>query len=1048
MRVKELGNKLSLMRSEIWDRGVNLTQDLARFRVNTEVQTLIETTIEEMQSLLDRAGHLVPHRRHVFLVDPRKTLSNILKGSHTLDELNAGWVALAKRLRLANRYFKKYEKEYNLKDGIMPSSPVSTVNGLYDRDSISTKVPKLLPQFRYPRVEPRTEVTEMMMAMTVTTRAMQDLKILAVDKETAMSGEILPIITLDALLLLPWETTETEAMGAMTVEEVAAYKSYPYVALGAPYGTIVPTLEPKFKVDALPEWDGDHDTAVEYFWTVGQLASLKGWMPQALGFWLPTRLKAGSVIQLWFSTLPTSRQDTMRSHYLEYLNVIRDSFLGKRWLLTVNAEFDQQAFRQMGHEDESPQQFIARRIRSIRLLANSDDDGPLEVFLIMRRAPLPWSTILVLENIGSSEELYEKVNEHYEALIESIRRGHTNSITIHDLASNLRKLGFQQSPKRLTANDGAMTIKQVYQILKKHQRPPPKGRYPFSKNDHVTTKMGRAPPSPCKVCGSVNHWDRECPDWNVYLKKQQRGILLRLLCAVGCEDIGVVFIGSAALTLVEALLSVRGEEPKPEEDDQASLMELNTGLMAIETDIIEKEDIPVTPNITTGNTCSPIRASIMEIEDEYWENEARMPKARFGILEPMLDEEELEQRADQEDEPSEIELEEQNPIPSAEPPPRTMEPLVLQKKRNPRPGESALGVSVLSVRGWVGLLGNKLTDLRLDSCADITLVSEEFHASLLNPPVIREGHRMNLAQLTDQGTTIKGYTELKILIESEHGEILQMEAEAYVVRGMSVPIVLWEDFQLSYEIGVSQNVELGIKITFRGTEHIVEAFTIDRFAGLAHLHHIATGLTTHADRVERAKVHRRAKEKRRRRKQANGVKELTVRANTDYRITPHETRVVGLDRHFVEDKDWLVETNFLATADDSFFSVPKTLISARRPCVPVSNLSDRPRIIHWGEVLGMPVDPESHFDKPQSEEELEELKVKTALFSKLLDMRTKNESQQEADMVAGRAKSTRSGDVPRIRMNFGSGVPPSEENAKRVYTFAAAPEKSQVEMDP
>jgi hypothetical protein len=38
--------------------------------------------------------------------------------------------------------------------------------------------------------------------------------------------------------------------------------------------------------------------------------------------------------------------------------------------------------------------------------------------------------------------------------------------------------------------------------------------------------MGKEPPSPCKVCGSAKHWDRECPDWNIYIEKQKRGVLL------------------------------------------------------------------------------------------------------------------------------------------------------------------------------------------------------------------------------------------------------------------------------------------------------------------------------------------------------------------------------------------------------------------------------------------------------------------------------------------------------------------------------------------
>jgi hypothetical protein len=286
---------------------------------------------------------------------------------------------------------------------------------------------------------------------------------------------------------------------------------------------MVPTIEPKFKVESLPTWDGDHSTAIDYFWEVGELASLKGWMPEALGHWLPTRLKKNSEVQLWFSHLPPNRQEEMRSHYMVYLKGIRDKFLGRRWKLTVNAEFDQQTFRQKGHEDESPQRFIGRRIRYIRLLANSDNGGPLEVFLVMKTAPIRWSTILILENIRDSEELYEKVNEHCAALIDSALKDSGEAITMNNLASNLRRLGFQQNSFRSSfrkntnlttveedqpeintelenikspaeveqdAQDGAEAVKQVFQTLKRRQRPPPKGGYPFPKHDEVLTKMG------------------------------------------------------------------------------------------------------------------------------------------------------------------------------------------------------------------------------------------------------------------------------------------------------------------------------------------------------------------------------------------------------------------------------------------------------------------------------------------------------------------------------------------------------------------------------
>jgi hypothetical protein len=350
---------------------------------------------------------------------------------------------------------------------------------------------------------------------------------------------------------------------------------------------LVPTIEPKVKIEALPEWDGDHDTAIDYFWEVSQLANLQGWIPKALGFWLPTRLKKGSQIQLWFSTLPVARQAHMRSHYLTYLQVIKDRYLGKKWQLRMNLKFEQQSFRQTGHEKESPQKFLGRRTQYVRLLTNADDGGPVEVFLIMRKAPIAWSTILVLENIKSTEELYERINDHEEELVEVVSWNPPDALTLQNLPATLRRLGFATNgvtpanrifrranateaeiegqvtsdvePDAPTdqaddsAKDGEITVRQVYAILQKRQCPPPKGGYPYAKNDQVMTKMGKAPPSPCKVCGSVNHWDRECPDWNVYIEKQKRGVLTVTSSSAGDE--ADLLYHSAYLVLLDGRIS-------------------------------------------------------------------------------------------------------------------------------------------------------------------------------------------------------------------------------------------------------------------------------------------------------------------------------------------------------------------------------------------------------------------------------------------------------------------------------------------------------------
>jgi hypothetical protein len=270
----------------------------------------------------------------------------------------------------------------------------------------------------------------------------------------------------------------------------------------------------------------------------------------------------------------------MRNHYLVYLQVIKDRYLGKKWHLKMNVKYEGQKFRQPGHNKESPQAFLGRRVRYTRLLTVSDDGGPEEVYQVMQTAPIAWSTILIPESMKSVEELYDRINEHEEELIDVVLRNSSDVLTSHNLLPTLRRLGFAsnlsssfpfprrekranltevdpegESEKDEVDNDPAAvteeepTIKNVYQTLARRQCPPPKGGYPFKKNDHVSTKMGREPPSPCKVCRSSKHWDKECPDWNVYLERVKWGVLS--VSSTAASDEAELLYHSAYLVLMD-----------------------------------------------------------------------------------------------------------------------------------------------------------------------------------------------------------------------------------------------------------------------------------------------------------------------------------------------------------------------------------------------------------------------------------------------------------------------------------------------------------------
>ncbi len=66
-------------------------------------------------------------------------------------------------------------------------------------------------------------------------------------------------------------------------------------------------------------------------------------------------------------------------------------------------------------------------------------------------------------------------------------------------------------------------------------------------------------------------------------------------------------------------------------------------------------------------------------------------------------------------------------------------------------------------------------------------------------------------------------------MESISNEIIETEVEVYVVLGMSVPILLGEDYQTNFEIGISQKVGEGCHITYGNQEHLrVKAVKVDK----------------------------------------------------------------------------------------------------------------------------------------------------------------------------------------------------------------------------
>ncbi|KAG6904944.1 hypothetical protein DXG01_006077, partial [Tephrocybe rancida] len=118
-------------------------------------------------------------------------------------------------------------------------------------------------------------------------------------------------------------------------------------------------------------------------------------------------------------------------------------------------------------------------------------------------------------------------------------------------------------------------------------------------------------------------------------------------------------------------------------------------------------------------------------------------------------------------------------------------------------GYGSLGARALHMKVQIDSLDTTPLQGRLDSGADITLMSEDYWKTIAERPPIKEGIRMKLYQLTGQAKVL-GYVWMQLFTTTIDGTIASFDPEAYVVQGMHVPLLLGEDFSTPYELGMER----------------------------------------------------------------------------------------------------------------------------------------------------------------------------------------------------------------------------------------------------
>ncbi|KAJ7473553.1 hypothetical protein FB451DRAFT_1468458 [Mycena latifolia] len=697
-------------------------------------------------------------------------------------------------------------------------------------------------------------------------------------------------------------------------------------------------LNPKLNVSVVPAWDGSGSLIIEYVVHMSHLANMSEKMSVGIAQMAPSKF-SDRALRWWNALAPLKRAVCCRD-WLHLLDALRRQFLTDKWTLEREREFEEMRFRQPGHGEEDPQDYFQWCLQHHSFLFSDAEDGVKVVSRVLRMQPPEWARDVNITKCPDIESLLAVAEQDADALVSSwkwraqmdsiltsapvqgaapFRRHRKVNAADRELpqGSSESESEEEEPPKHAHASDSRRTAGPSSgngNTFSGPKPPWPKGKtvegYEFRRDD---SKVSAKPPNgECYICTSPKHVALDCP----HRSRWQALRMANLIHVEMDKDMEDAEMREYIAMIVEC------ESPSsyscehletPEVQDRTVFAVDALGLAAKAAHVVDhgyNRNRRRRDKFTKAKTQDKGKGKAVEREDpvpiprRQIRKSARM--AEFGFT--LTDE--------------------------------GVKVYDARKVRQLLDGLGSLGARALHVKVRVGSLAYEVIRARMDSGADITLMSEDFWKSIPGLPKPREGIHMKLYHLTGQAKVLR-YVQVPIFMETKDGEIVRFELEAYVVRDMRVPLLLGEDFQSAYEIGVQRWATGHSELKIGKTRHLIPASS-------AH----AVDLGFEIRPASMAKTMKRLLP-------GSVAEDVSALAGEDSSLGPFEGR-----------DEWLVEKIVIATEDESVLAAPTTFITSAAPYIPIANPSTCPWYIRAGDVVGKLHDPSSYADNPTSEEDL------------------------------------------------------------------------------
>lgn len=727
-------------------------------------------------------------------------------------------------------------------------------------------------------------------------------------------------------------------------------------------------FDTKLKREAIPEWDGNSDTIVHWITRVNELARSSRTVYQQLGALIPQRLKDGA--SKWYYSNPADHRTKLERDWGTMRDGIGAYYMNRAWLDKQKGRAIRAAYRDQTAPRETPSEYLIRKLDLIRLVYQMTDSQLINE--IMNGAPSHWNNVL-------TTYLYDNIVDFQ------------NAIKYHE--DNLMRLDYPR-PFRpyLGASGTAERQGDPYRMVKNARTnavgwstnlPAPK----WPKDDSTISKRGSpvaAGGRACRHCGSDNHWDNECK----YARRATRDARANLVVGSSRAD-----EDQAQQEYDNLYYSIPSDDEGLPEDEtpdfrnpsQTSVYSVQAAVPTTLEATSASELGGVNSSTALVSTCEHVSAKSQysnTILPEKISTSASRDNALASSVNRAshgLNRQARRRLARNIDRISYSVV--GNPT-------SPDKPLVELRRLMARPpGCSFLGAKATEGLGYLQEYGENPTRIIFDSGSDITLISQKTLDSLTKRVGTHSGLRINLIQVTGSAT-ISGYAILDVYFDTADGPV-KFTVEAYVVKGMSTPFILGNDFSDQYAISLVRE-EGGSHVVF-GTSgrqlpvaNSIASPLIDE-DGQTFGIRVRHDLTS---RLARTKLHRRNKLRRRRIKERR--LDAQVRSRYQVVIPPVSSKFVEVIANFPQNSEHLFVERIMTTnkAMEDVYGPTDSLIDKSNPRLHVANFSHSPVIISSGQALGIGHNPRNWLDGEEryNPEEITQMRSYATMVRSLLQM--------------------------------------------------------------